>query len=327
MSASRPSPSDTYGASFTRARLRRAFAPTGNTGDALFRILLAAGALLLVLIVVLLVVSLWRNSDLARAAFGWRFLTSREWNPTTGEFGALPYVYGTLASSLLALLISVPVSMGIAIFLTEQAPRRVAAPVTFLVEMLAAIPSVVYGLWGIFVLAPFLRERVSPVLGGAFGWLPFFEGSLRGGSLLTGGIILAIMITPIITAIVRDVLSVVPTAQREAALALGATQWETTRVVLANASAGIAGAIILGLGRAIGETMAVTMVIGNRPEISLSLFDPSYSIAAVLANEFREATTDLHRSALVELGLILLVVTLVINAAARLLVWKVAERR
>ena len=325
MSAQIPTPSGTYGASLTRARLRRAFAPTGNTGDAIFRLLLAAGALLLLMIVVLLVISLWRNSELSRAAFGWGFLTSREWNPTTGEFGALPYVYGTLASSLLALVISVPVSLGVAIFLTEQAPRVVARPVTFLVEMLAAIPSVVYGLWGVFVLAPFLREVIAPALGDAFGWTPLFRGSLRGGSLLTGGVILAIMITPIITSIVRDVLSVVPTAQREAALALGATQWETTRVVLANASAGIAGAIILGLGRAIGETMAVTMVIGNRPEISASLFDPSYSIAAVLANEFREATTDLHRSALVELGLILLVVTLVINGAARLLVWRVAK--
>ncbi len=292
----------------------------------MFRVLLGASATLLLVVVVMLIAVMWWNSRLSIAGFGWGFLTSREWNPGREIYGALPYVYGTLASSLLALLISVPLSLGVAVFLTEQAPRRIARPVTFLVELLAAIPSVVYGLWGIFVLAPFLRENIAPILSPTLGWLPFFSGSLRGGSLFTGGIILAIMITPIITAIVRDVLSVVPVAQREAALALGATQWETTRVVLANGAAGIAGAIILGLGRAVGETMAVTMVIGNRAEISLSVFDPSYSIAAVLANEFREATTDLHRSSLVELGLILLFVTILINGAARLLVWSVTRK-
>ncbi|MCP9493074.1 MAG: phosphate ABC transporter permease subunit PstC [Pyrinomonadaceae bacterium MAG19_C2-C3] len=308
------------------AALRRRLAPTGNTGDAVFRALLGASAVLLLVVVVMLIAVMWWNSRLSIAAFGWGFLTSREWNPGREIYGALPYVYGTLASSLLALLISVPLSLGVAVFLTEQAPRRIARPVTFLVELLAAIPSVVYGLWGIFVLAPFLRENIAPIFSTTLGWSPFFSGSLRGGSLLTGGIILAIMITPIITAIVRDVLSVVPVAQREAALALGATRWETSRVVLANGAAGIAGAIILGLGRAVGETMAVTMVIGNRAEISLSVFDPSYSIAAVLANEFREATTDLHRSSLVELGLILLFVTILINGAARLLVWSVKEK-
>jgi len=216
-------------------------------------------------------------------------------------------------------------SLGIAIFLVEQAPQVVARPVTFLVELLAAIPSVVYGLWGIFVLAPFLREHVEPPLGRWFGWLPLFRGPITGIGLLTGGVILAIMITPIISAVVRDVLAAVPDTQREAALALGATNWETTRVVLVNGAPGIAGAIILGLGRALGETMAVTMVIGNRPEVNLSLFQPSYTLASVIANEFTEATQDIYLSSLIELGLILFLVTFVVNAIARLLVWRVTR--
>jgi phosphate transport system permease protein len=220
----------------------------------------------------------------------------------------------------------VPLSLGIAIFLVEQAPHYLARPITFLIELLAAIPSVVYGLWGIFVLAPFLRVHVEPPLARWFGWLPLFQGPITGIGLLTGGIILAIMVTPIISAVVRDVLSAVPNTQREAALALGATKWETTLVVLVNGAPGIAGAVILGLGRAIGETMAVTMVIGNRPEISLSLFQPSYTLASVIANEFTEATADIYLSSLVELGLILFFVTFVVNAIARLLVWRVTRR-
>src|SRR5205807_5533275 len=192
------------------------------------------------------------------------FLTSRNWDPVKGEFGALPFIYGTVASSVIALMISVPLSLGIAVFLVEQAPHYLSRPITFLIELLAAIPSVVYGLWGIFVLAPFLRVHVEPPLARWLGWLPLFQGSITGIGLLTGAIILAIMVTPIITAVVRDVLAAVPSSQREAALALGATKWETTRVVLVNGAPGIAGAVILGLGRAIGETMAVTMVIGNR---------------------------------------------------------------
>ena len=201
-----------------------------------------------------------------------------------------------------------------------------ARPLGFLVELLAAIPSVVYGLWGIFVLAPFLRVHVEPTLQQWFGWLPLFKGSITGIGLLTGGIILAIMVTPIISAVVRDVLAAVPSSQREAALALGATKWETTRVVLVNGAPGIAGAVILGLGRAIGETMAVTMVIGNRAQISTSLFEPSYTIASVIANEFTEATQDLYLSALVELGLILFLVTFVVNGIARILVWNVTRK-
>jgi phosphate transport system permease protein len=273
-----------------------------------------------------MIFALATDSMLAIRQFGFAFLTGQQWNPIKGEFGALPFIYGTVVSSLIALLISVPLSLGIAIFLVEQAPHYVARPVGFVVELLAAIPSVVYGLWGIFVLAPFLRVHVEPQLARWLGWTPFFRGSITGIGLLTGGIILAIMVTPIISAVVRDVLTAVPSSQREAALALGATKWETTRVVLVNGAPGIAGAVILGLGRALGETMAVTMVIGNRPEISLSLFEPSYTIASAIANEFTEATQDLYLSAIVELGLILFLVTFVVNGIARVLVWNVTRK-
>src|SRR6185503_3290521 len=290
---------------------RRALSPTGNTGDAVFRSLMLLVALLMVGIVVAMVIALATDAMASIRQFGFGFLKGQVWNPNKSEFGALPFIYGTVASSLIALLISVPFSLGIAIFLVEQAPHYIARPVGFLVELLAAIPSVVYGLWGIFVLAPFMRQYIQPALATAFGWTPFFRGSITGIGLLTGGIILAIMVTPIISAVVRDVLTAVPGSQREAALALGATKWETTRVVLVNGAPGIAGAVILGLGRALGETMAVTMVIGNRPQISASLFEPSYTIASVLANEFTEATQDLYLSSLVELGLILFLVTFV----------------
>ena len=305
---------------------RRSISPTGNAGDAVFRTLILVAALSILAVVGAMIFALAGESMLSIRQFGFGFFTGAEWNPSKGEFGALPFIYGTLMSSLIALLISVPLSLGIAIFLVEQAPYYVARPVTFLVELLAAIPSVVYGLWGIFVLAPFLREHVEPPLQNWFGWLPLFQGPITGIGLLTGGVILSIMVTPIISAIVRDVLTAVPTSQREAALALGATKWETTRVVLVNGAPGIAGAIILGLGRAIGETMAVTMVIGNRAEISASLFAPSYTIASAIANEFTEATQDLYLSALVELGLILFFVTFVVNAIARLLVWNVTRK-
>lgn len=300
--------------------------PTGNTGDAIFRLLMLAAGLLMVLIVLAKVVALGADSLLSIRRFGFGFLTSQHWNPVKGEFGALPFIYGTVVSSLIALLISVPLSLGIAIFLVEQAPQYVARPIGFLVELLAAIPSVVYGLWGIFVLAPFLRVYVEPPLAKWLGWLPLFRGSITGIGLLTGGIILAIMVTPIVSAVVRDVLAAVPGTQREAALALGATKWEMIRVVLVNGAPGIAGAVILGLGRALGETMAVTMVIGNRPEISPSLFEPSYTIASAIANEFTEATEDLYLSSLVELGLILFLVTFIVNGIARLLVWNVTRK-
>ena len=307
-------------------RLRRSLSPTGNAGDAVFRGLMFLAALLLLLLVGAMIVALTSQAMLSIRQFGFGFITSTEWNPVQDQFGALPFIYGTLMSSLIALLISVPLSLGIAIYLVEQAPSIIARPLTFLVELLAAIPSVVYGLWGIFVLAPFLRVHLEPPLQRWFGWLPFFQGPITGIGLLTGGVILAIMVTPIISAIVRDVLTAVPSSQREAALALGATKWETTRVVLVNGAPGIAGAVILGLGRAIGETMAVTMVIGNRAEISASLFQPSYTIASAIANEFTEATKDLYLSALVELGLILFLVTFLVNAIARILVWNVTRK-
>ena len=305
---------------------RRVLSPTGNTGDAIFRGLMLLVGLLMVSIVIAMVIALASDAMLSIRAFGWGFLKGSAWDPIKGRFGALPFIYGTIVSSLIALLISVPFSLGIAVFLVEQAPYYIARPVGFLVELLAAIPSVVYGLWGIFVLAPFLRVHVEPFLATLFGWLPLFQGSITGIGLLTGGIILAIMVTPIISAVVRDVLAAVPGSQREAALALGATKWEMIRVVLVNGAPGIAGAVILGLGRALGETMAVTMVIGNRPQISVSLFEPSYTIASVIANEFTEATNDLYLSALVELGLILFLVTFVVNAIARILVWNVIRK-
>ncbi len=296
------------------------------SGDNIFRFALASCASLILLIVIGMIVVMTQNSWLSIERFGLGFLFGTVWDPIKGEFGALPFVYGTLVSSLLALLIATPLSIGVAVFLVEQAPKSLARPLAFLVELLAAIPSVVYGLWAIFVLAPLLRVYVQPVLQSSLGWLPFFKGSVTGLGMLTGGIILAIMITPIITAVVRDVLEAVPVTQREASLALGATHWETTKIVLANASSGIAGAVILGLGRAIGETMAITMVIGNRPKISASLFDPSYTIASVIANEFTEATGDLYLSALIEMCLILFVVTFIVNALAKLLILSVGRR-
>ena len=307
-------------------RWRLSLSPTGNAGDGIFRALMFAAALLILIIVVGMIVALAAKSALSIQRFGFGFLTSREWDPVKGQFGSLPFIYGTIVSSAIAVAIAVPLSLGIAIFLVEQAPPYLARPITFLVELLAAIPSVVYGLWGIFVLAPFLRVHVEPLLGRWLGWLPLFRGSTTGIGLLTGGIILAIMVTPIITAVVRDVLAAVPNSQREAALALGATNWETTRVVLVNGVPGIAGAVMLGLGRALGETMAVTMVIGNRAEISASLFAPSYTIASAIANEFTEATGDLYLSSLVELGLILFLVTFAVNGLARLLVRNVTRR-
>jgi len=298
---------------------------TNTTGDTIFRAILLAAAATILLVVIAIIVMMTQNSMPTIRQFGFSFLTSSEWNPSTGVYGALPFIYGTVVSSLIAVFISVPISLGIAIFLTEQASARVARPIAFLVELLAAIPSVVYGLWGIFVLAPFVREYLGAFLQNYLGFIPLFQGRLTGIGMLTGGLVLAIMITPIITAVVRDVLEAVPTTQREAALALGATKWETTRVVLTNAATGIAGAVVLGLGRAIGETMAVTMVIGNVPQITAQLFEPGYTIASVLAANFAEARDELYLSALIEIGLILFLVTFVVNALAKLLVVSVTS--
>lgn len=301
-------------------------AQTGAIGDKIFRSILLIAATSILLIVAGIFVMMVQNSMPTIERFGIGFLFGNEWRPAQEEFGALPFIYGTVVSSLLALIISVPISLGIAIFLVEQAPKRVAKPIAFMVELLAAIPSVVYGLWGIFVLAPFIREYLGPVLQDNLGFIPLFQGRVTGIGMLTGGIILALMITPIITAVVRDVLEAVPTTQREAALALGATKWETTMIVLGNAASGIAGAVVLGLGRAIGETMAVTMVIGNSPQISASLFEPANTIASLLAANFAEATDRIYMSALIEIGLVLFLVTFVVNAFAKLLIMGVAAR-
>ncbi|NNF00283.1 MAG: phosphate ABC transporter permease subunit PstC [Pyrinomonadaceae bacterium] len=298
---------------------------TGTTGDKVFRSILLIFATTILLTVVAMIFMMVWNSMPTIKQFGIGFLFGRDWQPASDIYGALPFIYGTIVSSLIALIIAVPLSLGIAIFLVEQAPKKVATPIAFLVELLAAIPSVVYGLWGIFVLAPFIRNYLGVFLQDYFGWLPLFQGRLTGIGMLTGGMIMALMVTPIITAVVRDVLEVVPTQQREAALALGATKWETTKIVLGNAASGIAGAVVLGLGRALGETMAVTMVIGNSPQISASLFEPAYTIASVLAANFAEATDSLYLSALIEMGLVLFLVTFVVNGFAKLLVARVAK--
>lgn len=257
--------------------------------------------------------------------FGWHFLTRSIWDPVADHFGVLFAIFGTAVSSLLALLIAVPISLGTAVFLADLAPRWMRGPLSFLVELLAAVPSIVYGLWGIFVLVPLLRI-VEVWLGAHAGWVPLFQGPPYGIGMLAAGIVLAIMILPYITSVSREVIQAVPQTQRDASFALGATYWETLRgPVLRYARSGILGAIILGLGRALGETMAVTMVIGNRPEISWSLFSPAYTMPSLLANEFAEATGALHMSALVEVALVLVLVTIVINAIARLLIWKVSN--
>src|SRR6201984_739215 len=282
----------------------------------------AAVVALLALIVYQLVV----GSQLSWHAFGWKFVGQSDWNPVSDQYGALPFMYGTIVSSLLALVIAVPLSIGVAVFITEMCPAGLRGPLSFTTELLAAIPSVIYGLWAIFVLVPILRSYVQPFLAKTLGWTGLFEGPPYGIGMLAAGIILSIMIIPIICSITREVLTVVPQHQREGVLALGATRWEMIRVgVLRNARAGIVGGIILGLGRALGETIAVTMVIGNRPEIAKAFFAPGYAMASVLANEFSEATGDVYLSALVEIGLALFLVTIIVNALAQLLVWSVTR--
>lgn len=276
--------------------------------------------------VLLMAFEMYRGSRPSIEKFGWRFLSSTTWDPVQDEFGALPFIFGTVASSLLALCIALPLSLGVAVFLSELAPSWLERPISFMVELLAAIPSIVYGLWGIFVLVPWLRSSVEPPLSKALGFIPLFRGVPYGFGMLAAGIILAIMILPIITSVSRDVLKAIPNSQREAAFALGATRWETTRIILSDARSGLLGATLLGLGRAVGETMAVTMVIGNRPTISWSLFDPGYSMASVIANEFTEATSTMYTSALIELALLLFAVTMLLNGLARFIVWGVTKK-
>ena len=290
----------------------------------MFGVIILLTAISVFAIVVLVVWELIDKSQLSLHQFGISFFYGHDWDPVNGSFGAMPFIYGTLVSSFLALLLAVPLSVGVAVFITEMCPQRLRAIISFLVELLAAIPSVVYGLWGVFVLAPLLREYVEPFLARTLGWTGFFNGPMYGLGMLAAGIILAIMVVPVIASITREVMTAVPQNQREAVLALGATRWEMIRMgVLRNARIGIVGGVILGLGRALGETMAVTMVIGNRPEIAKSLFAPGYTMASVIANEFTEATGDLYLSALVEIGLALFLVTLIVNALARLLVWSI----
>jgi phosphate transport system permease protein len=298
----------------------------GELPDRVFRAAITACGLSVLALLVLIVYELLSRSSLSWHAFGFKFFATSEWDPVNEQFGALPFIYGTLVSSLVALIIAVPLSIGVAVFTTEMCPKALRGPLSFFVELLAAIPSVIYGLWAIFVLVPLLSNYVEPFLGKTLGWTGLFVGPAYGIGMLAAGIILAIMIVPIISSITREVLMVVPQNQREGVLALGATRWEMIRVgVLRNARAGIAGGIILGLGRALGETMAVTMVIGNRPEIAKSLFAPGYTMASVLANEFSEATGDTYLSALIEIGLALFLVTIIVNALAQLLVWTVTR--
>ncbi len=300
--------------------------PGSNPADLVFKYITALFAAGVLILVILMGYEMYVGAELSIKEFGWGFFTGSNWDPVLDEYGALPFVYGTLVSSLVALVISLPLSIGIAVFLSEIAPAWLERPLSFLVELLAGIPSIIYGLWGIFVLVPWIRTTVQPFLSGQLDFIPLFRGAPYGFGMLAAGIILSIMVLPIITSISRDVLKAVPRSQREAALAIGATKWESIRIILRDARSGILGATLLGLGRAIGETMAVTMVIGNRPSISLSLFDPGYTMASVLANEFTEATTDMYISSLIYIALVLFAITIVINMFARILVWSVTEK-
>jgi len=310
----------------------------GNSyvADSVFHFAMLACGLCVLALVGLIIYELMSGSRLSWHAFGLKFFFRSEWDPVNEQFGALPFVYGTVVSSFLALLLAVPLAIGVAVFITEMCPRWLKGPLAFTTELLAAIPSVIYGLWAIFVLVPLLRQYGEPFCARYFGWTSGithrfgfqgpFEGPPYGIGMLAAGIILAIMVIPIVSSITREVMTAVPQQQREAVLALGATRWEMIRTgVLRNARAGILGGVILGLGRALGETMAVTMVIGNRPEIAASLFAPGYTMASVIANEFSEATGDTYLSALIEIGLALFIVTIIVNILAQFLVWTVTR--
>ncbi len=298
----------------------------GEAQDRVFKSAMIFCGLAVLGILALIVYELLTRSRLSWQAFGFKFFGTSTWDPVNQQFGAFPFIYGTLVSSLVALIIAVPLAVGVAVFTTEMCPRALRGSLSFFVELLAAIPSVIYGLWAIFVLVPLLSGYVQPFLATTLGWTGLFAGPQYGVGMLAAGVILAIMIIPIISSITREVLMVVPQHQREGVLALGATRWEMIRVgVLRNARAGIVGGVILGLGRALGETMAVTMVIGNNPQIAKSLFAPGYTMASVLANEFSEATGDVYLSSLIEIGLALFFVTIIVNALAQLLVWTVTR--
>lgn len=296
-------------------------------GDEIARLFTFLFAASVVLITVLLVYELWRESVLPRHKFGFSFFRTSVWDPVFEQFGALPFIFGTLVTSAVALLIAVPLGIGAAIFLAELAPIRLSDTLEFFIDLLAAVPSVIYGLLGVFIVVPIMRSYIQPALKSTLGFLPLFQGPAYGVGFLTAGIVLAIMVIPYIISVSREILLSVPRDQREAALALGATRWEATwKVVVPFARAGITGSIFLALARALGETIAVTMVIGNTPTVSASLFSPGYSIAAVIANEFTEATGDLYLQSLIELGLVLFLLTFILNGLARLLILLTSQR-
>jgi len=301
--------------------------PGSRLPDLGFRIGTGAFGWLAVVLVVALAAMLLLNGEEAITTFGLGFLGGTTWDPVAGIYGALPFIVGTIGTSIIAIVLATPIGLLTAIFLAELAPRRVAIPLTFAIELLAAIPSVVFGLWGVFILSPFLQATVESWIVDVFGWIPIFAGPPFGVGMFAAGVILTLMILPTIIAISRDVITAVPDSQREAMLALGATRWEMiTRSVLPYARSGIFGAVILGLGRALGETMAVTMVIGNRPQVPTSIFDSSQTIASQIATTFNEAGVGLQTSALIALGLVLLVITMALNVVARLLVWRVSKQ-
>jgi phosphate transport system permease protein len=304
----------------SRSRLAAAW----QHGDTLYRLVLVLASLLVIGLVVAIGYDLWQNSSLSRDAFGFGFLTSSRWDPAIDKaFGALPYILGTVVTSLLAVLFALPIGVLTAVFLAELAPRRLASLMGTLVELLAAVPSVIFGLWGLYVFVPTLVKPAGNVLADTLGFIPLFGGPVYGPSRLAAGLVLAVMILPTITALTRDVLRAVPNAQREAAQALGATRWETVwQVLIPYGRSGIFGATILGLARALGETIAVTMVIGNNLDLSASLLHPGYTMASIIANEFTEATYELYVQALIEIGLVLFVFTLIVNALAQLLLWR-----
>lgn len=309
-----------------RAEVRRKFRER-LLGDRIFGLSTLGLAMIVAGLLIALAIVLIEASSLSLRQFGLHFLVTSDWDPVNDQFGALPFIYGTAVSSALALIIAVPLSLGVALCLSELAPHWLQRPIAFLVELLAAIPSVVYGLWAIFVLGPWLRDHVEPILRSYLGFLPLFRGPHTSVSMFSAGVILAVMIIPYISSVATEVFAVVPQSLREAALALGATKWEMVRLaVLPPSLSGVVGAIILGLGRALGETIAVAMVIGNSPNISASLFMPAATLASVIANEFAEATTDLYQSALIELGLVLMAVAIVLNVVARLLVLGATRR-
>jgi len=305
----------------------RSFISRLRNGDEIARVVTFIFAASVVLLTVLLVYELWVASVLPRQKFGFAFLVTKLWDPIAEQFGASTFIYGTVVTSAVALLIAVPLGIGAAIFLAELAPQRVSDPLQFFIDLLAAVPSVIYGVLGVFIVIPLVRSVIAPALQATLGFLPLFQGPAYGVGFLTAGIVLAIMVIPYIISVSREVLLSVPRDQREAALALGSTRWEATwKVVVPFARIGIMGSIFLALARALGETMAVTMVIGNTPSISASLFAPGYSIAAVIANEFTEATGDMYIQSLIQLGLVLFLLTFILNGLARLLMLLTASR-